>query len=133
MDRVRLGRVPAAIAIALAILGSRGAGAETKPPERKPQNLKILKDTGWKSVNAAMKDFKKGLGVKCTTCHPEGEGERDDLPAKEEARKFFAETVGVRDAAKREGALRELLARLKRDKADDPALLWRGVDALEKK
>ena len=105
---------------------------EARADDEKAKNLEILKDTG-KKLQKGMKEFTKGLGVKCNACHVKGKFDSDELKPKVAGRDFFKVTVGNKDAAKRDAALKALLKALELDAAKDGAKVWSGVDMLEKK
>lgn len=100
--------------------------------DEKAKNLKVVKDTG-KKLQKGMKEFTKGLGVKCNACHVKGKFDSDEIKAKLAGREFFKTTVGDKDAAKRDAALKELLKALKLEAAKDNTKVWAGVDMFEKK
>jgi hypothetical protein len=100
--------------------------------EEKHENLKVLEDTG-KKLDTGMKAFSKGIGVKCNACHEKGKFAADTVPAKEEARKFFTATVGEKDQAKRDAALKTLLDAMKLKEAKGAADVWEGVNSFKKK
>jgi hypothetical protein len=118
-----------------AIVGITGIASNVRADDedQKPKNLKILQDNG-KALQNGMKALSKGLGMKCfDSCHVKGEMDSDQKAAKEDGRKFLTAVVGEKDKAKREAALKELLAALKKDKAKDEAEIWKGVELFKKK
>jgi hypothetical protein len=117
-------------AVAIICMGiSVSARAED---EEKHKNLKVLQDTG-KSLEDGMKAFSKGLGVKCDKCHVKGEWDSDKVALKEDARKFFTSTVGEKDKAKRDAALKTLLTAMNEKEAKKPDEVWKGIDSFKKK
>ena len=97
------------------------------------KNLKILDGADKKAVEKGMKSLSKGLGVKCNACHVKGEFDSDKVEAKGAARAFFNQTIGQKDAAKRDAALASLLKSLKMTAAKDAKTVWAGVDTFKKK
>jgi hypothetical protein len=94
--------------------------------------MKVLEHPGPR-LKKSMKDFSKGLGVKCTSCHIKKEWDSEEKAMKDKTRPFFRATVGETDPAKREAALEELLELLELDAPRDAEKLWEGVDAMKKK
>lgn len=99
--------------------------------EGKLKNLKVIQPG--KEVEAGMKAFSKGLGVKCNACHVKGKFEADDVPEKESTRKFLTAVVGEKDSAKRDAELKTLLEALKLKEAKDSAEVWKAIDTFKKK
>lgn len=97
-----------------------------------PKNLKVLKANG-KKFKAGMKSLTKGLGVKCKACHIKGKFDSDEMKEKIAGREFLEATVGKKDKAAREAALKTLLGVMKIDKAKDAKKIWAGVDMFERK
>lgn len=116
----------------LALVGAVQLGAASTATADEAKNLKVLKDTG-KDLEKGMKDFSKGLGVKCTACHEKGKFESDNVAAKEPTRTFLTKVVGEKDEGKRNAALAELLGALKEKEAKEPAKIWSGVGLFQKK
>jgi hypothetical protein len=114
-----------AAAMALSVAGTASAHDE------KHKNLKIIKGGG-KDVEAGMKLFSKGLGVKCNACHVKGEFDSDKVVEKEKARDFLKVTVGEKDAAKRGEALKALLDAMKLKEAKSADEVWKGIDMFTK-
>lgn len=100
--------------------------------EHEHKNMKVLEHPG-KPLKKYMKDFSKGLGVKCTTCHVKKDFDSEKKEMKDKTRFFFEETVGEADPAKRQAALAKLLKLLELEKVRDEARLWKGIDAMKKK
>lgn len=118
---------------ALAALGTTSAFAhEDKADQEEHKNLKVIQHTG-SSLKKSMKNFSKGLGVKCSTCHIKKDYESEEKALKDKSRPFFRATVGEPDLEKRKKALTELLKILELEKARDEARLWKGIDAMKKK
>ena len=87
------------------------------------KNLKVLPQVG-DEIGNGMRKLDKGLGVSCRACHVKDAYEKDDLPAKIAARKFFAEVRATEDPAARKAALQALLKVLGKAKANDEAQVW---------
>jgi hypothetical protein len=118
----------------LALAGAFATSATLARAEKEepPKNLKVLsKDLG-KDLGNGMKAFSKGLGVECKACHVKGKLDLDDVAAKDISRKFLADVVGEKDAAKRAEALKPVLESLKLAKAKDEKKLWEGIDLFKK-
>lgn len=94
--------------------------------------MKVLEHTGSK-LKKSMKDFSKGLGVKCTACHVKKDFDSEEKALKDKSRPFFEATVGVQDPEARAAALAELLKLLELEKPRDADRVWKGVDAMRKK
>lgn len=107
---------------------SQAAQAADEPPK----NLKVLEFNG-KDFKTGMKSMTKGLGVKCNACHVKGKFDSDEIKAKEAGRDFLKATLGEKDSAKRDAALKTLLTALKLETAKDAAGVWAGVDMFKKK
>jgi hypothetical protein len=97
------------------------------------KNLKVLDPASHKALDDGMKVLAKGLGVECTACHVKGEFDKDDLPGKEVARRFFTEAVGEHDPSKRAQALAPLLEALKLSAPKDAAKIWAAIDSWKKR
>lgn len=95
------------------------------------ENMKVLEES--KGLKKAMKDFSKGVGVKCTSCHVKKDWDSEEKPMKDKSRAFFRAVVGEKDQAKRDAALADLLKMLEKGEAKDPALVWKGVDKMKRK
>lgn len=120
--------LPTALAGALLLAGiSSSAWADEEH-----ENMKILEHTGPR-LKKSMKDFSKGVGVKCTACHVKKDFESEEKALKDKSRPFFEAVVGESDAAKREAALSQLLKLLELETPRDEAKLWKGIDAMKKK
>lgn len=117
--------------VAAAAIGSAAAAADARADDA-PKNLKVLAKDQGKTLGNGMKALSKGLGVECKACHVKGKFDSDEIPAKEAARTFFGATVGQPDKARREEALKTLLAAMKIEKAKDEKKVWEGVDLLKK-
>ncbi len=104
----------------------------TEAQAGEPKNLKLLKFNG-KPFKKGMKSLTKGLGVKCKACHVKGKFDSDDMKAKIAGREFFKLTLGEKDQAKRDAALKTLLTALKLDAAKNAGKVWAGIDMFEKK
>jgi hypothetical protein len=96
------------------------------------KNLKVLDPALHKELDDGMKSLAKGLGVECTACHVRGHFERDDVPAKEIARKFFSVAVGEEDAVKRTEALKPVLEALHRKAPKDESKIWSAIGRWKK-
>jgi hypothetical protein len=124
-----MGKTLSAMAIASALMfGLQGAAFA----DEKAKNLKVLEDTG-KDLGKGMKAFSKALGVECKACHVKGEFDSDKVAEKETARKFLAASVGEKDQAKKDAALKDLLDALKLKEAKNPAGVWEAVGMFKKK
>ena len=64
-------------------------GKKEKTVEEEYKNIQTLKGMPAKELMGAMQFFAKSLGVDCTHCHVLNEFEKDDKPAKLNARKMF--------------------------------------------
>ena len=116
----------------LALAVSFAATTASAHGDEKHKKLEILKDNG-KAFEKGMKEFSKGLGVKCSACHVKGDFASNDVAAKKDGRTFFAAVVGEKDQAKKDAALATLLTAMKIEKAKKPASIWAGVAKFEKK
>ena len=96
------------------------------------KNLKLLADNG-ETLEKGMKQFSKGLGVKCNACHVKGKFDSDEKASKEKARTFFKTVLGTKDKAARDTALATLLKDLGQKKASKPDRLWKGIEMLKLK
>jgi len=97
------------------------------------KNLKVIsKDTKEKDLEKAMKDFTKGLGVKCEACHVKGKFDSDDVKAKISSREFLDKVIGNKDEAVRKAALADMLKAMDLKAVKDEALIWKGIDAFKK-
>ncbi|MFO0722522.1 MAG: hypothetical protein U1E65_01985 [Myxococcota bacterium] len=100
---------------------------------KEPSNLKVLaKDYKEKELDTVMKEFNKGLGVKCEACHVKGKMESDDVKSKEAGRDFFKKVIGNKDEAARKAALADLLKAIDVKEAKDEAKMWAAVDKFKK-
>lgn len=95
------------------------------------EHLKVIQETD--DLKKAMKNFSKGVGVKCTACHVKKEWESEKKAMKDKSRAFFRATVGVTDQAQRDAALADLLKLLEREEARDAKLVWKGIDMMKRK
>lgn len=98
----------------------------------KHKNLQVLEDDH-KAIDAGMKQFAKGLGVKCGHCHVKDKMDADDKDEKKAAREFFRAAVGESDQAKQKAALATLLPVLKLEQAKDEADIWKALSSWKKK
>ena len=114
-----------------AVVAAAFSATATAFAAKEPKNLKVLKPTP--TLEKGMKELSKGLGVKCEACHVKGKFDSDDAPAKADARQFLQQTVGEKDVARREAALKKLLATLELESAKRAESVWQAVDRLEKK
>jgi hypothetical protein len=103
---------------------ARAHGDEEHPP---PQNLKVLNKALGEDLEQGMKQFTKGLGVKCDACHEKGKFEVDTVPSKVKARAFLKVALG-KDKTKRSSALKVLLEAMKLKKAKSEKKIWKAMD-----
>ncbi len=96
-------------------------------------NLQVLDHPGEPRLKKAMKDFSRGLGVKCARCHIKNDFASEAAEKKGETRAFFAAVVERRDPEVRAAALAELLEVLELPKPKNVRLMWRGIDAMKRK
>ena len=94
--------------------------------------MKVLEHPG-PMLKRSMKDFSKGLGVKCTTCHIKRDYDSEEKAMKDKTRPFFRAVVGEKDPAVREKALADLLKLLELDAPRDVDKLWKGINAMKRK
>lgn len=123
MKRFNLGT----LALSFSLLSLAFGGAAVADDD----HMKVIEDT--KDLKKHMKNFSKGLGVKCTACHVKKDWESEKEPNKDKSRFFFRETVEVTDAKARDAALKKLLALLELDAAKDETKLWKGIDGMKRK
>ena len=119
------------LAFALCLGIALSAPLRAEEGESKQKNLQVL--AAGKEVEAGMKLFSKGIGVKCNACHIKGEFDSDKMSEKLEARKFLQAVLGEKDAAKKDTALKTLLSTLKVTEIKSADDLWKGVDTFKKK
>lgn len=110
------------------------ADAQEEPPatQEEHKNMKVIHHTG-RSFKKTMKNFSKGVGVKCTACHVKREFDSENKAMKDKSRAFFRKVVGNKDDAQRKEALADLLKLLKVDKVKDEARMWKAIDKMTKK
>jgi hypothetical protein len=65
------------------------AGVEGKPAEEVYKNIQIFKGVPSQAILRGMQFFSRSLGVQCTHCHVLPTYEKDDKPAKLNARKMY--------------------------------------------
>jgi hypothetical protein len=81
-------RILLALLIASTLLAQEPKGKKKGPPPE-PKNLKLLKAD---QLMDAMRAFRIALGVKCDTCHVQGDFASDEKHEKEIARKMIEMT-----------------------------------------
>lgn len=117
------------LTLGLTLAAAQPAAADDKAPK----NLKVLKtDTNPKVLEKAMKEFSKGLGVKCGSCHVKGKFDSDEVKAKEASRTFLQAVLGEKDSEKRNKALEAMLPALELKAAKNAELIWKGLEPLQK-
>ena len=106
------------------LAGAHGTGGH--------KNLKVLQGVDHKTLDKGMRDFTKGLGVKCTACHVKGKYDRDDVPAKAEALRLFETVVETEDRTRHGEALKAVLAAIDRPAAKNEAAVWSALEKLKR-
>lgn len=116
--------------LSFGLIGALCIGAFAASPAVADDNPKDILVHG-KPLKKAMKNFSKGLGVKCTACHKKKDFESEEVELKDESRPFFKTTISSKDPKVRAEALAELLKLLDEKEAKDAEKVWAGIDAME--